>query len=245
MTGTTHDEVDELGPPPEATASLALFDGDEGGLTLAQRRALLALVKLRFITARTHPREWAALVDAPRVIGSRLNDLFLELVVDRERGVAYKRQALPEAGGRFPTLLHDTAWNREETIALVFLRNRHFTDTARGEQASWVDVAEVVEHLMAMRPPHATDAAGDEQRARNAVQSMFRAGLLVGAAQGERFEISPAVETLLPIERLAELLVWLREGAEGESLDEAAAEPEPTEPTDVEPAQAPDEEDPA
>ncbi|MDF9716709.1 DUF4194 domain-containing protein [Nocardioides sp. ChNu-99] len=200
----------DLVPELEGSTLLSLFDGDEGGLPLAQRRALLALVKLRFVTARTHPREWEALLENPRAVASRLNDLFLELVLDREHEVAYKRQAVPEAGGRFPTLLHDTAWNREETIALVFLRNRHFTDSARGDDRVWVDVTDVVAHVMAMRPPHSTDAAGDEGRARNAVASLYKAGLLLGPATGDRFEVSPAVEALLPLERLQELLEWLR-----------------------------------
>lgn len=215
------------------TTSLTLFEGDEGGLPLAQRRALLALVKLRFITARTHPREWAALVEAPRALTTRLNDLFLELVVDRERGVAYKRQAVPEAGGRFPTLLHDTAWNREETITLVFLRNRFFTETAKGEAHAWVDHAELVDHLMGMRPVTATDAAGDEQRARNAISSVYKTGLLMGSATGERFEISPAVEVLLPVERLTELLSWLRD-------PRSATEPDTEPDTEPEADTAPD-----
>lgn len=215
----------DLNPELEATSSLSLFEGDEGGLLLEQRRALLALVKLRFITARTHPREWAALMDNPRAIVSRLNDLFLELVVDTEREVAFKRQAVPEAGGRFPTLLHDTAWNREETITLVFLRNRHFTDTARGEERSWVDVAEIVEHLLSMRPADATDDAGDEARARNAVASVYKAGLLLGPATADRFEISPAVETLLPLERLVDLLSWLEEQAAEQPADQPADQP--------------------
>lgn len=221
----------DLNPELEPTSSLSLFEGDEGGLQLEQRRALLALVKLRFITARTHPREWAALMDNPRAIVSRLNDLFLELVVDTEREVAFKRQAVPEAGGRFPTLLHDTAWNREETITLVFLRNRHFTDSARGEERSWVDVAEVVEHLLSLRPADATDDAGDEARARNAVASVYKAGLLLGPATAERLEISPAVETLLPLEKLVDLLSWLEEQA-------AAASPSGTTgPADAEPVE--------
>ncbi|HEY1133689.1 MAG TPA: DUF4194 domain-containing protein [Nocardioides sp.] len=228
----TDTEVD-LNPELEPTGSLSLFEGDEGGLTLEQRRALLALVKLRFITARTHPREWAALVDNPRAVVSRLNDLFLELVIDAEREVAFKRQAVPEAGGRFPTLLHDTAWNREETITLVYLRNRHFTDSARGEERSWVDVAEVVEHLLSMRPADATDDAGDEARARNAVASIYKTGLLLGPATAERFEISPAVETLLPLERLVDLLAWLDEQAaastETPETPEAPEAPGPTE----------------
>src|SRR5690606_33974936 len=105
-------------------ASVSLFEGDEGGLEFSQRQALVTLLKQRFISARTHPRDWQVLVEHERVLRSRLNDLFLDLAVDRTREVAWKRQATPETGGRFPTLLHDSAWSREETIVLVHLRDR-------------------------------------------------------------------------------------------------------------------------
>ncbi|MGZ6792776.1 MAG: hypothetical protein ACXVFV_07465, partial [Mycobacteriales bacterium] len=44
----------------EEPASVSLFEGDEGGLDLAERRALVALLKQRFISARTHPQDWRA-----------------------------------------------------------------------------------------------------------------------------------------------------------------------------------------
>ena len=114
---TVYDDIE-----PTDELSVSLFEGDEGGLDLAQRRVLVTLLKQRFISARTHPRDWEVLVDHERLVRSRLNDLFLELQVDRAREVAWKRQALSETGSRFPTLLHDTSWSREETLVLVHLR---------------------------------------------------------------------------------------------------------------------------
>ncbi len=43
----------------ESSFTLSLFEGDEGGLLLDQRKALVSLMKNRFISARTHPKEWA------------------------------------------------------------------------------------------------------------------------------------------------------------------------------------------
>ena len=60
------------------------------------------------------------------------------------------------------------------------------------------------------RPLHATDESGDEKRARNALLSVLKAGLLIGAAGDDRYEISEAVEPLLPLELLQELLEALR-----------------------------------
>ncbi|MGZ4496857.1 MAG: DUF4194 domain-containing protein, partial [Nocardioides sp.] len=195
----------------EEPASVSLFEGDEGGLDLAERRALVALLKQRFISARTHPQDWRALLDSEQVIASRLNDLFLELQVDRVREVAWKRQAVSETGQKFPTLLYDIAWTREETIVLVHLRDRYRAATAAGEERVHVDREDVVEYVAGFRPAHATDVSGDEKRARNAVAAVNKAGLLIGSPTDHRFEVSEAIESLLPVDRLRELLASLRQ----------------------------------
>ncbi|MGZ4459045.1 MAG: DUF4194 domain-containing protein, partial [Nocardioidaceae bacterium] len=126
------------------------------------------------------------------------------------REVAWKRQAVPETGLKFPTLLYDAAWSREETLVLVHLRDRFRAAAAAGEGRVFVDREDVVEYVAGFRPAHATDVAGDEKRARNAVASVNKAGLLIGSPGDDRFEISEAIESLLPLELLKELLVSLR-----------------------------------
>lgn len=190
--------------------SVSLFEGDEGGLEYAQRHALVTLLKQRFISARTHPRDWQVLVEHERVLRSRLNDLFLDLAVDRAREVAWKRQATSETGSRFPTLLYDAAWSREETVVLVHLRDRLRAGLATGDTRVFIDREDIVEYVASFRPAHATDEAGDEKRARNAVVSVVKAGLLIGNAGDDRYEISEAVEPLLPLELLRELLEALQ-----------------------------------
>lgn len=195
-------DVDEDG----AAASVSLFEGDEGGLEHAQRRALVTLLKQRFISARTHPRDWVVLVEHERLLRSRLNDLFLDLQVDRVREVAWKRQAVSETGARFPTLLYDASWSREETLVLVHLRDRLRAGLAGGDARVYVDREDLVDYVASFRPAHATDVAGDEKRARNAVASVAKSGLLIPTASEERLEISEAVEPLIPLELLQELL---------------------------------------
>jgi hypothetical protein len=203
--------------------SVSLFEGDEGGLEYSQRRALVALLKQRFVSARTHPRDWPVLVEHERVLRSRLNDLFLDLAVDRAREVAWKRQATSETGARFPTLLYDAAWSREETLVLVHLRDRLRAGLASGDARVFIDREDLVEYVASFRPVHATDEAGDEKRARNAVVSIVKSGLLIGSATDDRFEICEAVEPLIPLELLQELL---------ESLQRANGTEAPPEPPD-------------
>ena len=207
-------------PEREATTSVSLFEGDEGGLEYAERRALVALLKQRFISARTHPKDWRALTENVRVIRSRLNDLFLELQIDPVREVAWKRQAVPETGQKFPTLLYDAAWSREETVVLVHLRDRFRAATAAGEERVYVDREDVVEYVAGFRPAHATDVSCDEKRARNAVSSVNKAGLLIGSPGDDRFEISEAIESLLPLDLLKELLVSLQQTNESTTAPE-------------------------
>jgi hypothetical protein len=236
MSVDTHPEIDDgtgVDDPDLADdellddGSVSLFEGDEGGLEYAQRRALVTLLKQRFISARTHPRDWSVLVEHERLIRSRLNDLFLDLQVDRAREVAWKRQATSETGSRFPTMLYDAAWSREETLVLVHLRDRLRAGLASGDARVFVDREDVVDYVASFRPAHATDVAGDEKRARNAITSIVKAGLLIGTGSEERFEISEAVEPLIPLELLQELLEALVAANDGDGASE------PDEPADL------------
>ncbi len=202
--------------------SVSLFEGDEGGLEYAQRRTLVTLLKQRFISARTHPRDWSVLVEHERLIRSRLNDLFLDLQVDRSREVAWKRQATSETGSRFPTMLYDAAWSREATLVLVHLRDRLRAGVASGDARVFVDREDIVGYVASFRPSHATDVAGDEKRARNAITSIVKSGLLIATGSEERFEISEAVEPLIPLELLQELL----EALVAANASEVAPEPD-------------------
>jgi hypothetical protein len=224
---------DELGADDlESTSSLALFEGDEGGLELDQRRALVVLLKQRFISGRTHPKEWRALTRNPRPIRARLNDLFLELHLDAEREVAYKRQVSPEGGGRpFPTLLYDAPWGREDTILLVYLRSRLRSEQAAGNERMFVDREDLLEFVDQHRPAQATDQVGDTKRAIKAIETLYKAGLLIGPSTADRFEVSNAIEVLLPMERLQELLAWLRaqnSTDDGERLADIDRDPDPS-----------------
>ena len=50
---------------------------------------------------------------------------------------------------------------------------------------------------------------GDARRAAGAIESLVKARVLLKTSDPDRFRISPVIEVLLPVERLAELLEWL------------------------------------
>jgi len=211
------DETDEYDDPTPVEqdderdeSSFALFEGDEGRLDELQRRAFVALLRHSYISARTHADEWRAVLDAEYQLRSRLNDLFLELHVDRDREVAWKRQARSESQRRgFPTLLRDVPYTREETIVLVYLRMRLRADARPGPDQVVVDRAEILGHVAGFRPATATDKTRDEGRVAKAIDRLVTARVLLKTSDPDRFRIASVVEVMLPLERLLELDQWL------------------------------------
>jgi hypothetical protein len=209
--GEVLDPALELHGDFDQSEGAGLFEGDDGSLKVTQRNALIALLKKEFISARTDSVEWKALLESPAAIRRVLNELFLDLVLDRERGVAYKRQVKSPAGGTaYSTLLYDRRWSREETIVLIHLRTRHRAERLGGAERAYIDRQDILDQVAEYRPVNATDISGAASRAEKAVESICKTGLLVGPRTGERFEISEAIEVLMPIHRLKELLAWLQ-----------------------------------
>uniref|UniRef100_A0A942T1E6 DUF4194 domain-containing protein n=1 Tax=Neobacillus citreus TaxID=2833578 RepID=A0A942T1E6_9BACI len=205
------DETDAVDHEERDESSFALFEGDEGRLDEHQRRAFVALLRHNYVSSRTHPDEWRAVLDAEFQLRSRLNDLFLELHVDRDREVAWKRQARSESQRRsFPTLLRDVPYTREETIVLVYLRMRLRADTRPGPDQVVVDRAEILGHVAGFRPATATDRTRDEGRVAKAIERLVTARILIRTSDPDRFRVASVVEVLLPLERLLELDTWLR-----------------------------------
>jgi hypothetical protein len=206
---TFNDDFDEDFDETEQD-SLSLFEGDLGRLTLEQRKSLVCLLKHRYISCAEQPAEWRTLLESEAIIKSRLNDLFLDLHVDRRYEVAFKRPARPpDTSGRFPTLLYDLAYTREETILLVFLRQRFRSEQADGADNVLVDHDELLQAVARFRPSHATDQSGDANRAKKAIENIVKAHILQKSPDPSRYRISAVIEVLLPVERLNELLQWL------------------------------------
>jgi uncharacterized protein YPO0396 len=76
------------GAPPDA----ALFINDSGELPLDTRRALVQLLSGPSLDGRRHARLWPILLRDEAAIRRRLNELFLDLVIDRDLQVAFTSQ---------------------------------------------------------------------------------------------------------------------------------------------------------
>ncbi|WP_104199471.1 DUF4194 domain-containing protein [Cryobacterium sp. Y29] len=80
---------DPEGSSPDALGQVTLFQGDVGSLNPEQRRTFVTLLKRRYISADTHPAEWAELLAAPHVFRTRFNDMYLTLEINTVYQVAY------------------------------------------------------------------------------------------------------------------------------------------------------------
>jgi hypothetical protein len=203
-------------------ASTHLFPEDTGSLTLAARKALVLLLKRHHVWSWRHPREWVAILDHRDGSNSRLNDLFLELVVDEQREIAYKRQAGRDLGRVFTTLLHDSTYAREEAAVLLHVREVYLRELRAGNDSAYVDRAGLAEEIEYVRPPGTKDHKRADQYLDNAVTRLVKDGFLVSDrdATGDRLRISPVIEVLLTVERITAFREALAVGDDEDAADE-------------------------
>lgn len=213
-----------------------LFPGDRGVLDPAVRRALVHLLQRRFVLADRNREEWTTVLDNQQLIESRLNDLFVRLVIDHDRGVAYKQQVRSDELD-VPILLRDAAYTRSETLVLVHLRTVYQRESAAGEPAARVDIEDVEQTVMSYFADADGDTAKRQRLIRKAMDRLARDGIVDEETTG-RFRISPLVEIVLSAEKLRELRDWLRDRPEaddtggiaaGEDEDDDEADDEPQE----------------
>ena len=186
-----------------------LFPGDSGTLDADVRRVLVRLLQRRFLLAEKNRQQWRTLLDNQQVIESRLHDLFVHLVVDHQRGIAYKRQVRSDELD-VPVLLRDEAYTRAETLVLVHLRTVFQRERGAGETSARVDVEEIEQTALTYFDPDDTNVAARQREIRAAVLRLAKEGVVEEESEG-RYRVTPLVEVVLSNERLSELSAWLRE----------------------------------
>ena len=185
------------------------FAGDTGVLDVAVRRVLVRVLQRRFLRADKDPQLWRTLVENQAVIESRLHDLFVHLVVDHDRGLAYKKQ-VRSAELDVPILLKDDPYGRAETLVLVHLRTVFQRERGAGETSARVDIDDVVQMVLTYFLVEDKNLATRQTEIRSAVGRLVQHGVIEEESEG-RYRVTPLVEIVLSNERLGELRDWLRE----------------------------------
>lgn len=210
-------QADERGgfiaPVPMEEDPAELFAGDSGTLDADVRRVLVRLLQRRFLVADRNRAQWRTLLENQQVIESRLHDLFVHLVVDHDRGIAYKKQ-VRSAELDVPVLLRDDAYSRAETLVLVHLRTVFQRERGAGETSVRVDVEEIEQTALTYFDPDDTNVASHQREIRAAVARLAKEGLIEEESEG-RFRVTPLVEAVLSNERLTELRAWLAQQVRG------------------------------
>lgn len=184
------------------------FPGDRGTLDPEIRRVLVHILQRRFLAADRSRREWALLLEHQQVIESRLNDLYLRLVVDHGRGLAYKQQLRSDEID-MPVLLKDTPYSRAETLVLVHLRTVYQRESAAGEASVRIDIEDVEQTVLSYFTEVDGSTARQQRAIRAAMERLAREGIVDEETTG-RYRISALVEVVLSARTLKELRDWLR-----------------------------------
>src|SRR5712692_5592828 len=189
---------------PSAEGHEALFANDQGKLPLEARRALVQLLLGPAIDSRRQTKLWPILLRYESIIRSRLHELFLELVIDRDQEVAFTRQILSDELDA-PVLLRRAPLTFLDSVLLLFLRQRLTQSDAQGERAV-LAIDEMVEHLTIFERQGNVDRAKFERQVDNAIEKAKRHSLLQRIRGSEdRYEVSPTLKLLFPAEEVQAL----------------------------------------
>jgi hypothetical protein len=206
----------DAGPSDDTPAEgAALYPGDTGMLPEPARRVLVQLLSGPSLEGRRHPRLWPALLQYQDLVRSRLGDLFLELVIDPDRQVAFTRQA--DTGElEAPILLRRSPLTFLDSVLLLYLRGLLVEADTRGESAV-VAMDDMVEQLRLYEPGVSTDRVGFEKRIKSSIEKAKK-NSLINAIRGsaDRFEISASLKLMFGAEEVTELSALYRRLAAGQ-----------------------------
>lgn len=188
----------------EQAPDQALYQGDSGDLSLDARRVLVQLLAGPSLDGQRHSRLWPILIRDEAAIRSRLSELFLQLVIDRDLQVAFTRQA--ETGDlEVPRLLRRANLTFLDSILLLHLRQRLTQAEAHGDRAV-VSTDEIVEFLGVYEQAGNTDRALFEKRIHASIEKIKKHSILRKIRSSEdRFEISPTLKLLFSAEEIQAL----------------------------------------
>jgi hypothetical protein len=168
------------------------YAGDHGVLPIDSRRVLCKLLSGPSLDGDSPL--WPALYRDEALLRSRLSELFLELVLDLDRKIAFVR---PADTGELdtPVLLRSIPLTYIDSVLVLHLRQLLVGAELQGQRAA-VDESELVEHL-ALFAGEGGDDVKAARRIAAAIDKMKSSGVL-HALRGadKRFEISPTLRLL-------------------------------------------------
>ena len=176
------------------------------------RRALVSLLMNRYITRARHRMAWEGILTSESDLRARLDEMYLDLVVDHEAEVAFKRQ---QDGDDIPRVLRrEKALTRDASFVLIFLRREYaFADPDDGPVMITSD--QVGEFLRAYREDGDSDDARFSRRVDAAINALVKPWQILqpDPAVDYLFTISPVVVPLIGADEMRRLEAAFRKAA--------------------------------
>jgi hypothetical protein len=211
-------------PPDIEQVEQGLWPGDTGTLSFASRRALARLLTGPLVHAHRQPEIWAAVISDEPALRSRLADVFLDLVLDHDAGIAFTRQV--DTGGRVevPAVLRTETLSHMDTVLLLHLRSE--LSVAQPGERVIVDREDVAEQIDVYRSVIDSDRTRYTRKFDASWNRLKSYSLLSDTETENRAEVSPVLRHLFDADVVAGIreeyraLIEARDGSDdqGETL---------------------------
>jgi Domain of unknown function (DUF4194) len=178
------------------------------------RRAMVSLLMNRYISRTRNRAAWEGTVTYESDVRARLDEMYLDLILDHEAEVAFKRQ---RDGDDVPRMLRrEKALTRDASFVLIFLRREYaFADPDDGPVVISRD--QISEFLRAYREDGDSDDARFSRRVDAAINALIKPWHIL--------EPDPAVDYLFTISSVVVPLVGVDEMRRFEAAFRQAAGP--------------------
>ena len=174
------------------------------------RRALVSLLMNRYVSRTRHRIAWEGILTYENDLRARLDEMYLDLIVDHEAEVAFKRQ---QDGDDVPRMLRrEKALTRDASFVLIFLRREYaFADPDDGPVMITRD--QVGEFLRAYREDGDGDDARFSRRVDAAINALIKPWQILepDPAVDYLFTISPVVVPLVGVDEMRRLEAAFRQ----------------------------------
>ncbi|TCJ77577.1 UNVERIFIED_ORG: uncharacterized protein DUF4194 [Dietzia maris] len=188
-------------PPNIEQVEQGLWPGDTGTLSFASRRALARLLTGPLVHAHRQPEIWAAVISDEPALRSRLADVFLDLVLDHDAGIAFTRQV--DTGGRVevPAVLRTETLSHMDTVLLLHLRSE--LSVAQPGERVIVDREDVAEQIDVYRSVIDSDRTRYTRKFDASWNRLKSYSLLSDTETENRAEVSPVLRHLFDADVVA------------------------------------------
>lgn len=203
------DLAEASGSDPGEVDDRKLFATDHGRLPLRVRIVLARLLKGPYLD-RSKPELWTAMMTFETAIRRWLGEVFLELVIDHDDGVAFTKQLRPsELPEKAPILLRPVRLTYFEAALLLILRKTQQDAIHLGERAVIsLSRDDVKEMLTLHRKSGDTNLVTSEAHANAVIRKFEKDYKILKKLKSttESYEIAPVIKFLVTPRLIGELI---------------------------------------